>query len=132
MVLRSALPVSLLALWASFVLGSDDEWLSPVYKEIYQNPLPIPPIKEKITTYTNLETGIPIDYYEVDIKPFQMQVYKGLKPATLVGYDGMSPGPTFMMEKGRESVVRFINHGDRTSSVHLHGSYSKYYSERDC
>lgn len=29
------------------------------------------------------------------------------------------------MQRGRESVVRFINHGDRENSVHLHGSYSR-------
>jgi FtsP/CotA-like multicopper oxidase with cupredoxin domain len=30
-----------------------------------------------------------------------------------------------MMQRGREAVVRFINHGDRANSVHLHGSYSR-------
>jgi bilirubin oxidase len=30
-----------------------------------------------------------------------------------------------MVKKGREAVVRFINHSDRTNSVHLHGSYSR-------
>lgn len=44
----------------------------------------------------------------------------------LVGYDGMAPGPTFMMRKGTEAVVRFINHADRANSVHLHGSYCEY------
>lgn len=78
------------------------------------------------STYTNPSTGIPIDYYEVEIKNFTQQVYKGLKPARLVGYDGISPGPTFKIEKGRESVVRFINRAaDRANSVHLHGSYSE-------
>jgi FtsP/CotA-like multicopper oxidase with cupredoxin domain len=38
---------------------------------------------------------------------------------------GRAPGPTFMMQRGREAVVRFINHGDRANSVHLHGSYSR-------
>jgi bilirubin oxidase len=59
------------------------------------------------------------------VKPFEHQVYKGLKPARLVGYDGISPGPTFRMRKGREAVVRFKNHGDKDLSVHLHGSYSR-------
>ena len=58
------------------------------------------------------------------MKPFEHHIYPRLKPARLVGYDGMSPGPTFRMEKGREAVVRFVNHADVDVSVHLHGSYS--------
>lgn len=77
------------------------------------------------STWTNSTTGQIINYYEVDIKPFQQQVYSNLGKANLVGYDGISPGPTFRMEKGQEAVVRFINHGTLNSSVHLHGSYSK-------
>jgi hypothetical protein len=40
-----------------------------------------------------------------------------LKKSRLVGYDGVSPGPTFRMTKGRESVVRFKNYGDSDISV---------------
>lgn len=29
------------------------------------------------------------------------------------------------MEKGREAIVRFVNHGEKDISVHLHGSYSR-------
>lgn len=110
---------------ASEAFAGDDKWLSPVYKEIFQNPLPLPIPKEKLYTYTNHTTGNEIDFYEVDVKPFTQQIYKGLKPAKLVGYDGISPGPTFRMTKGREAVVRFKNHGDKDLSVHLHGSYSR-------
>lgn len=77
------------------------------------------------STYKNPNTGNEIDFYEVDVKPFEQQVYKGKQAARLVGYDGISPGPTFRMIKGRESVVRFKNHGDRDVSIHLHGSYSR-------
>ena len=66
-----------------------------------------------------------MNYYEVDIKPVDIQIYPNLKKTRHVGYDGMVPGPTFMMEKGTEAVVRFINHADRETSVHLHGSYSR-------
>lgn len=76
--------------------------------------------------YVNATTGRVIRYYEVEIKPFTQQVYKNLKPANLVGYDGISPGPTFRMERGEEAVVRFINHGTMDNSVHLHGSYSQF------
>lgn len=134
---------ALLAASVQLVAAGDDKWLSPVYTQIYQNPLPFPPVKQKLTfasqqafpltclltpisTYTNATTGIPIDYYEITISEFDQQVYPGKKPARLLGYDGISPGPTFMMEKGRESVVRFINKGIRESAIHLHGSYSVY------
>lgn len=83
-----------------------------------------PSYADQYRTYYNATTGQSIDYYEIDIKPFEQQVYPGLKPAKLVGYDGVSPGPTFRMERGREAVVRFRNHGDKDISVHLHGSYS--------
>lgn len=29
------------------------------------------------------------------------------------------------MEKDREAIVRFVNHGEKDISVHLHGSYSR-------
>jgi FtsP/CotA-like multicopper oxidase with cupredoxin domain len=115
----------LVAILASQAYAGDDEWLSPEYKEIFQNPLPFPPDKKVAYTYKNSTTGNEIDFYEVDVKPFEQQVYKGKKPARLVGYDGISPGPTFRMTKGREAVVRFLNHGDKDLSVHLHGSYSR-------
>lgn len=88
-------------------------------------PYEIGPANPFRSSYTNASTGVPIDYYEIEIKPFTQQVYPGKKAAALIGYDGISPGPTFMMEKGREAVVRFINKSVRKSSIHLHGSYSR-------
>jgi bilirubin oxidase len=78
------------------------------------------------SSYYNSTTGQYIDYYEIEVKPFEQQVYPGLKKAQLVGYDGISPGPTFRMEKDREAVVRFVNRATTDLSVHLHGSYSEF------
>lgn len=100
------------------------DWESPVYKYIFGFPLPIPPVKTPKYTVTNPVTNKPIDYYEVNILPLQQQVYPNLGLANLVGYDGISPGPTFRMERGREAVVRFVNKASMANSVHLHGSYS--------
>jgi bilirubin oxidase len=77
--------------------------------------------RKVINPVTNKEVW----YYELDIKPFTSQVYPGKSPARLVGYNGTSPGPTFIVPRGVETVVRFVNHGDRESSVHLHGSPSR-------
>jgi len=131
----------LASLLAYRVVAGDDEWQSPVYKDFYKFPLPIPIDKTpktyvmpricampKLTytlrSYTNATTKATIDYYEVEVKSFEQEVYPGLKKAKLVGYDGMSPGPTFRMTKGREAVVRFVNKEDMAISIHLHGSYS--------
>ncbi|KAF1949470.1 Cupredoxin [Byssothecium circinans] len=122
--MKAYVPLALASLLATVSAG-DDEWLSPVYTQIFRNPLPIPPNKAPKYTYTNTSTGTSIDYYEITISPFEQQVYPGLKPARQVGYDGMSPGPTIRMERGRESVVRFINNATLANSVHLHGSYSR-------
>jgi len=70
-------------------------------------------------------TGKAVLYYEVEIKPFTTQVYPDLGPAHLVGYDGISPGPSFVIPRGTESIVRFINNAELPNSVHLHGSYSR-------
>ncbi|KAH7136170.1 Cupredoxin [Dendryphion nanum] len=103
--------------------GSD--WESPEYNQIYANPLPIPPVKQPKQKIINPITGKEIWYYEVEIKPFTQQVYPNKQPAQLVGYDGISPGPTFIVPKGTETVVRFLNHASVENSVHLHGSPSR-------
>jgi bilirubin oxidase len=124
-IMKNSLSLGMIAILVSQTLASDDAWFSPVYKEIFQNELPTPQDKVKSHTYTNTTTGNQIHFYEVDVQPFLQQVYKGLKLARPVGYDGVSPGPTFRMARGREAIVRFKNHGDKDLSVHLHGSYSR-------
>lgn len=113
-----------LVAWLAAELSLAKDWESPPYKFLYQFELPIPPVKKPLKSFT-FANGPPIDYFEVDIKPFEQQVYPNLGKTRLVGYDGVSPGPTFDIERGREAVVRFINHADRENSVHLHGSYSR-------
>ncbi|KAK2008435.1 bilirubin oxidase [Colletotrichum eremochloae] len=114
-----------------FALVSDTlakDWESPEYKWLYEFPLPIPPPKtEKFPNQPiiNPITGKKIRYYEIEIKEFTAQVYPNLGPAKLVGYDGISPGPTFLIERGEEAVVRFTNHAKMANSVHLHGSPSR-------
>lgn len=43
---------------------------------------------------------------------------------TATSYNGTVPGPTFMVQDGRETVVRVLNHGNRTAAMHLHGMWS--------
>ncbi|KAH6691435.1 Cupredoxin [Plectosphaerella plurivora] len=105
--------------------ASAADWLSPPYTWLYQFPLPIPEPKKINQTVKNPVNGKDIRYYEIEIKEFSTNVYPDRGNATLVGYDGVSPGPTFMMEKDVEAVVRFVNKAKPANSVHLHGSYSR-------
>jgi FtsP/CotA-like multicopper oxidase with cupredoxin domain len=117
--------LSRLALLLSFLGPAVAEnWVSPEYKFLFQFPLPIPSVKPVKRLIPHNVTGKDVRYYEIEIKQFTQQVYPNLGPATLWGYDGTSPGPTFIQEKGTEAVVRFINNGHMANSVHLHGSYS--------
>ncbi|KAK4223568.1 Cupredoxin [Podospora fimiseda] len=99
--------------------------LSPPYPFKFQFPLPIPPLKQPKAIFTNNRTGGPINYYEIEIKPFNHSIYPNLPPTPMVGYDGISPGPTIMLPRGTESVIRFVNNSPSNSSIHLHGSYSR-------
>ncbi|QIW97104.1 hypothetical protein AMS68_002622 [Peltaster fructicola] len=95
---------------------------SPAYNYMYQYPLPIPSIAQPI--FSIQQNGTYVDYYTITIEDFTQQVYPNLGPAHLTGYNGTAPGPTFMIEKGREAIVRYVNNGHETASVHLHGSYT--------
>ncbi|KAK3988407.1 Cupredoxin [Cladorrhinum sp. PSN332] len=101
------------------------DWEGAAYTWLYQFPLPIPPVKTPKLSILNPVTNNTIDYYEIYINEFYQTVYPTKSPARLVGYDGISPGPTFIIERGRETVVRFINNATLENSVHLHGSYSR-------
>jgi bilirubin oxidase len=98
--------------------------LSPQYP-MFSVEMPIPPVKEPKYTTINPANGRTMEYYEIEIKPFSKQVYPGLAEADFVGYDGIAPGPTIKVNRGVESVVRFVNNGNNNNSVHLHGSYSR-------
>ncbi|KAI6379790.1 hypothetical protein MCOR25_001921 [Pyricularia grisea] len=104
------------------VLGN---WVSPEYKPLYSVALPIPPVLEPKQNYTNPTSGRPMHYYEMEIKPFLQQIYPNLGATRLVGYNAMSPGPTIIVPRGTETVMRVANSADQENAVHLHGSYSR-------
>ena len=126
----SALPVLLAHI--SVVLGQIPR-LSPSLARPFTIRLPKAPIKSPITTYTDPQTKTQIDFYEIKLTPFTHKFFPDIPGpgADLVGYDGMEPGPTFLIPKGRETLVRLVNENTgrggngRPSVMHLHGSYSK-------
>ena len=64
------------------------DWDSPAYNYLYQFEMPIAPIKQPLSTF-QFPNGPDIDYYEIDIKPFETQIHPNLGKTRLVGYDGI-------------------------------------------
>ncbi|EHK42633.1 hypothetical protein TRIATDRAFT_182360, partial [Trichoderma atroviride IMI 206040] len=66
-----------------------------------------------------------IDFFQLNITSFQAQIYPNIAKTSLVGFNGISPGPTFRVRRGIQSVIRVVNQNDRPAVLHLHGSYSR-------
>ena len=67
------------------------------------------------------------DYYRMTMRRAKVEILPGLK-TEVWGYNGITPGPTIQVERGREVVVRHINRISNPrhvhTSVHLHGNAS--------
>jgi FtsP/CotA-like multicopper oxidase with cupredoxin domain len=63
------------------------------------------------------------DYYEVTARPGMEEIYPGVLTRTM-GYNGIYPGATFITERDRPVVVRFVNRIDDIISTHLHGGHT--------
>ena len=61
----------------------------------------------------------------MSVDQFQQQVYPNLGPANLAGYNASGAGPTFRIPVGTESIVRLTNNNDLSSSMHLHGAWTR-------
>ncbi|KAF2740193.1 Cupredoxin [Polyplosphaeria fusca] len=109
----------------SFIPNPSGNWISPPYRWFFQYPLPIAPIHTPTLTWTDAASNAAIDFYEVEVKAFQKQIYPDLPATEMVGYNGLAPGPMFVMQQGREAVVRYTNNGPTNVSVHVHGQYDR-------
>lgn len=45
--------------------------------------------------------------------------------SSLIGYDGIFPGPSIVVPVGTETIVRVVNNITDETSAHLHGSSSR-------
>ncbi|KAK5132087.1 hypothetical protein LTR08_000337 [Meristemomyces frigidus] len=89
---------------------------------MFQYPLPVPPIAQP--DFEETVDGRSVQFYSATVEPFTAQVYPNLGPAHLTGYNGIAPGPTYYIKKGTETIIRYLNRGSTSASVHLHGSYT--------
>ncbi|MCW2492577.1 MAG: Bilirubin oxidase [Frankiales bacterium] len=89
----------------------------------YSRPLRIPPVLNPVRTIGN------VDFYEVVQTTGRQEILPG-KIATVWGYNGIYPGPTFAVESGRAIVVTQRNAltasatgmpGGVPTTVHPHG-----------
>ena len=63
------------------------------------------------------------DYYEVVMKEGLQEIIPGML-TRIWGYNGVFPGPTFIAERDRPKVVRFVNRLDDIVSIHYHGGHT--------
>ncbi|KIW11769.1 hypothetical protein PV08_09041 [Exophiala spinifera] len=105
--------------------NSHSSWISPPYNYFFQFPLPIPPNINALTSFTDPNTNTTIDFFQLNVTSFQAPIYPDLGKAHLVGYNGISPGPTFRIHRERQSVVRVVNQNAQPTVLHLHGSYTR-------
>ena len=92
-------------------------------------PFKVPPVLKPVRSDNNAgSNGVQdfsgTDYYEITHKPGKQTFIPGYT-TEVWGYNGTFPGPTIIVPKGRQTVVRQINNlpGD-PFSVHLHGMAS--------
>jgi spore coat protein A len=81
-------------------VGPAPKQIPPVTLASYVTPLAIPPVIRPAK-----DSGpVPIH-----IRPFRHQAHRDLPPATMWGYNGMWPGPTFELRKGQPISIKWTN-----------------------
>jgi FtsP/CotA-like multicopper oxidase with cupredoxin domain len=117
--------------------------------------LPMPPVKQSVaslnpapTKHANINNGeaargdhqkwtqfLPQVLYDVDTKPGLHRFHPELPLTPIWGYDGIVPGPTFIVQQGVPVLVRFhnelpLNHfgsggwGIEQTTIHLHNGHT--------
>jgi spore coat protein A len=79
--------------------------------------LPIPPTKAPTSTATGT------DYFDLTAREATVEILPGHR-TTIMGYDGIFPGPTIATRRGRKAVVRYHTQLGVPTVVHLHGGHT--------
>jgi spore coat protein A len=91
----------------------------------FTQPLRIPPVLSPMSSTSTA------DYYDMQITQSTASIIPG-KSTPIIGYNGMTPGPTIKARVGRQTVVNFYNGlptttlGGATGNIvtHLHGGHT--------
>ncbi len=84
---------------------------------VFELPLNIPPVAQPTGTDA---LGRPI--YEIVEQNATVEIIPGLQ-TDILGYNGMTPGPTIMVESDQAIIVRQINNTNVQTTTHLHGGH---------
>jgi len=84
---------------------------------VFELPLNIPPVAQPSGTDA---AGRPI--YEIVQQNASVEIIPGLS-TDILGYQGMTPGPTIKVDANQEVIVRQINNTNVRTTTHLHGGH---------
>ncbi len=85
---------------------------------VFELPLYIPPVLQPVSSTATR------DIYELTQENATVEIIPGTQTAIL-GYNGMTPGPTIIVDSNREVVVRHTNNSDVRTTTHLHGGHMR-------
>ncbi|MBO0812495.1 MAG: multicopper oxidase family protein, partial [Microlunatus sp.] len=88
----------------------------------YQVPLPIPPVKKPVSRSAALTR------YEITQRSADVELLPGTR-TTIMGYDGIFPGPTIEARRGERVVIKHTNELPVPTAVHLHGGNTASHSD---
>jgi FtsP/CotA-like multicopper oxidase with cupredoxin domain len=74
------------------------------------------------TPRLTLPPGKAPNYYTITMKKAPTEILPGVT-TEIWGYDGIYPGPIIVGAMGTPDVVRFVNHLDVETTIHLHGAH---------
>lgn len=84
---------------------------------VFELPLNIPPVAKPVSIDA---AGRPI--YELTQQNATVEIIPGYQ-TDILGYEGMTPGPTIMVDSDQEIIVRQINNTNVRTTTHLHGGH---------
>ncbi|WP_329352831.1 multicopper oxidase domain-containing protein [Streptomyces sp. NBC_01261] len=83
----------------------------------FTTPLPVPPVKRPSRSTADT------DFYDLTAREASVEILPGPR-TTIMGYDGIFPGPTIAARRGRGTVLRYRNQLAVPTVVHLHGGHT--------
>ncbi len=90
---------------------------SSISAPLFELPLNIPPVAQPVGTDS---VGRPV--YEITEQNASIEIIPGFQ-TNILGFNGMTPGPTIKVDSNQEIIVRQINNTNVQTTTHLHGGH---------